>query len=210
VRIKTIKAILLIGAVAPAVVLAARAVGHSLGDNPVEAVTYETGDWAILLLAATLSITPLRRLTRNNNLISYRRMLGLLTFFYASLHFGIYLVLDKRLYWSAILTDIPRRPFITAGFGAFVLMIPLAMTSNGAAIRRLGKRWKKLHQWVYVIAVAIVIHYVWMRPHEAKPYFYAALFFTLLLARLWPKGKNRDEEDDWQAHGRTRYTYRLL
>jgi sulfoxide reductase heme-binding subunit YedZ len=209
VRIKTIQSILLITALAPAVVLAARAVGQSLGDNPVEAITYETGDWAILLLAATLAITPLRRFTGNNNLISFRRMLGLLTFFYAFLHFGIYL-LDKRLHWSVILTDIPKRPFITAGFGAFVLMIPLAITSNTAAIRRLGKRWTKVHQWVYVVAVVSVVHYIWMRPHEAKPYLYAALFSTLLLARLWRKGKNRGEETDWRGHGRNLYTYRPL
>ena len=206
-RIKTTKALLLIGTLMPAFVLAARTLGHSLGDNPVEAITYETGDWAMLLLAATLAITPLRRLTGKNDLISYRRMLGLLTFFYATLHFAIYLWSHPS---SAILKDVSKRPFIVAGACAFLLMIPLALTSNTAAIRRLGRRWKQLHQAVYVIAVAAVIHYAWMRPHEAKPYLYVVLFSALLLARLLPHDRRRDRLPEFPSQGRTRYTYRPL
>ena len=179
-----IKIVLLVVALIPAWALAAQSLRHALGDNPIETLMYETGDWTMLLLAATLAITPLRRITGIHSLISFRRMLGLLTFYYGCLHCGTYLWLDKSLRAIAIFADLSNRQFILAGLSAFILMIPLALTSNIASIRRLGHRWRDLHRWIYVIAVAAVIHYVWMRPHEAKPYFYLVLFSALLLARL--------------------------
>jgi methionine sulfoxide reductase heme-binding subunit len=184
VRIGTVKTLLLVVAFMPALMLAIHSVNHNLGDDPIQAITYETGDWTMLLLAVTLAITPLRRMTGIYNLIAFRRMLGLMAFFYGSLHCATYLCLDKWLHGSAIMADIARRPFIFPGIFAFVLMIPLAVTSNAASIRRLGSKWKKLHQSIYVLSAAAVLHYVWMRSGEAKPYLYLLVFSVLLVSRL--------------------------
>jgi methionine sulfoxide reductase heme-binding subunit len=195
VRIKTAKALVLVCALLPALVLAVRSLNHTLGDDPLQAITYETGDWTMLFLAATLAVTPLRRLTRFHSLISFRRMLGLLAFFYGSLHCMTFFFLDKSLRGGAIVADIARRPFIAAGIAAFAMMVPLALTSNTASIRRLGRGWKKLHQSMYLLAVVAVAHYVWMRPGEAKPYLYLAMFSGLLLWRVpWRAALGRATE----------------
>lgn len=186
-RLKVVKLLLLVTCLAPAVILAVRGSHQTLGDNPVEAITYETGDWTMILLLVTLAITPVRRLTGVNEIISFRRMFGLLTFFYASLHFGTYVWLDKSFHWERISVDIGKRPFIWMGLCAFILMIPLAFTSNSLSIRRMGRRWKSLHTSVYAIAIAAVLHFVWMKRSEAKPYMYAVLFTWLLAwrVRVW-------------------------
>ncbi len=146
-RVKFVKVALFAGCALPAAKLAYDGLFQLLGDNPVEALTYETGDWALFFLMATLAITPLRRLRSANRLISYRRMLGLFSFFYAALHCSTYICLDKH----ALLTDLAKRPFIVPGFIAFLLIIPLAITSTNNWIRRLGRRWRMLHRLVYVI-----------------------------------------------------------
>jgi len=186
-RLKVVKLLLLVTCLAPAVILAVHGSHQTLGDNPVEAITYETGDWTMILLLVTLAITPVRRLTGVNEIISFRRMFGLLTFFYASLHFGTYVWLDKSFHWERISVDIGKRPFIWMGLCAFILMIPLAFTSNSLSIRRMGRRWKSLHTSVYAIAIAAVLHFVWMKRSEAKPYMYAVLFTWLLAwrVRVW-------------------------
>ena len=126
----------------------------SLGANPAETIQLQTGRWAFKFLLLTLAITPLRRLTGWNVVIQYRRMLGLFAFYYASLHFASYLVLDQYFDWRAMLADIGKRPFITMGFTAFVLMVPLALTSTKGWIRRLGgRRWQSIHRLIYVSAV---------------------------------------------------------
>src|SRR5947208_17041444 len=133
----------------------------SLGANPIEVITHSTGDWTLILILTTLSITPLRKLTKQYWLIGVRRMVGLFAFFYGCLHFTTYVWLDKFFDFHEILKAVYKRPFITAGFTAFVLMIPLALTSTKGSIRRLGgKNWQRLHRLIYVTAIAAVIHYI--------------------------------------------------
>ena len=185
--LKRIKVAMLITCLLPAAILVVRIVSHTAGDNPVEAITYETGDWSMILLLATLAITPIRRITGVNEVISFRRMFGLLTFFYGALHFLTYVCLAQSLQLPRMLDDVRKRPFIVMGLCAFLLMIPLAITSNGFFIRRLGRHWTWLHRWIYAIAIVAVVHYSWMRPREAKPYLYVVLFACLLgwRARVW-------------------------
>lgn len=153
-----------------------------LGTNPIEFITHSTGTWALVGLMLTLTVTPLRQLTGWNSLIRVRRMLGLFSFFYASLHFITYIWLDQFFDVTAIIKDVYKRPFITIGFAAFLLLIPLAVTSSNAMIRRLGaKRWQMLHRLVYLIAVLGVLHYVWLVKKDlTEPLIYAAVL-TLLL-----------------------------
>lgn len=156
-----------------------------LGANPIEFVTRSTGTWTLTGLMITLAVTPLRRLTGYNALIRYRRMLGVFTFFYASLHFTTYIWLDQFFSLTAIFKDIYKRPFITVGFGAFVLLIPLAVTSTNAMMRRLGKRWQQLHRLVYLIGALGVLHYVWLVKKDlTQPLIYGAVLLVLLAARI--------------------------
>ena len=156
-----------------------------LGANPIEFITHSTGDWTLTFLLVTLSITPLRKLTRQYSLISFRRMLGLFAFFYGSLHLMTYVWLDKFFDVHEMLHDIAKRRFITAGMTAFALMIPLALTSTKWSIRRLGKRWQMLHRLIYFSASAGVIHYIWLvKADLRKPLEYASVLGMLLLYRL--------------------------
>ncbi|MFP5418150.1 MAG: sulfite oxidase heme-binding subunit YedZ [Gammaproteobacteria bacterium] len=156
-----------------------------LGANPIEFITRSTGTWTLVGLMVTLSVTPLRRLTGQSGLIRYRRMLGLFTFFYACLHFTTYIWLDQFFDPAAIVRDVIKRPFITVGFSAFVLLIPLAATSTHAMIRRLGRRWQQLHRLVYLIAILGVIHYLWLvKKDMTEPLIYGALLAVLLVVRL--------------------------
>jgi sulfoxide reductase heme-binding subunit YedZ len=170
----------------PALLLAWRALNGDLSANPIEFVTHWTGDWTIRFLCITLAITPLRKLLRLPELIRFRRMLGLFGFFYASLHFLTWFVLDKFFEWNEILKDVVKRPFITAGFTAFVLLIPLAVTSTTGWIRRLGgKRWQMLHRLIYVSACAGVVHYYWLVKSDIRlPLLYGAIVTVLLVYRL--------------------------
>ena len=156
-----------------------------LGANPIEFVTRSTGTWTLTGLMITLAVTPLRRLTGHNALIRYRRMLGVFTFFYASLHFTTYIWLDQFFSIPGILKDIYKRPFITVGFAAFVLLIPLAVTSTNAMMRRLGKRWQQLHRLVYLIGGLGVLHYVWLVKKDlTQPIIYGTVLLILLTMRL--------------------------
>jgi sulfoxide reductase heme-binding subunit YedZ len=156
-----------------------------LGANPIEFVTHSTGTWTLVGLMVTLSVTPLRRLTGRAELIRYRRMLGLFTFFYACLHFITYIWLDQFFDPAAIAKDIIKRPFITIGFAAFVLLIPLAATSTHAMMRRLGRRWQQLHRLVYLVAILGVVHYMWLVKKDlTQPLIYGAVLTLLLIMRL--------------------------
>lgn len=156
-----------------------------LGANPIEFITRSTGTWTLVGLMVTLSVTPLRRLSGRTDLIHYRRMLGLFAFFYACLHFTTYIWLDQFFDPAAIATDVVKRPFVTVGFTAFVLLIPLAATSSRAMMRRLGRRWQVLHRLVYLIAVLGVVHYLWLVKKDlTSPLIYGAVLTLLLLARL--------------------------
>jgi len=160
--------------------------GAGLGANPIEKITHKTGDWTLRLLLVTLSITPLRKLLRIPALIKFRRMLGLFAFFYACLHFTTYIWLDKFFNLHQMLADIAKRKFITVGFAAFVLLIPLAVTSTAGWIRRLGgKRWQALHRLIYFSAIAGVIHYLWLvKADIRKPLAYGAVLAVLLGYRV--------------------------
>ena len=157
-----------------------------LGPNQVEEVLRQSGDWVLRFLLVTLSMTPLRRLTGWTGWIRLRRMLGLYTFFYACLHFTIYIWLDRELLWSEILVDIGKRPYITVGFTAFVLLIPLALTSTRGWQRRLGRRWQQLHKLVYLVALGGILHYLWLVKADTQdPLYYAAWLLILLVMRAW-------------------------
>jgi sulfoxide reductase heme-binding subunit YedZ len=141
---------------------------------------------------ASLAVTPLRRITGWNELIKLRRMIGLFAFFYASLHFSTYIVLDHFFDFRAIGNDIIKRPYVTAGFIAFVIMVPLALTSSAAMIRRLGKRWQQLHRWVYLAAITAVIHFYWLvKADISRPAQYGAVLALLLGYRLFVKWRPR-------------------
>ncbi|MGO9258957.1 MAG: sulfite oxidase heme-binding subunit YedZ [Bryobacteraceae bacterium] len=154
--------------------------------NPLEYITHFTGDWTIRFLVFTLAVTPLRKLLRLPDLIRFRRMLGLFAFFYGSCHFLTWLWLDKLFDVHEMLKDVAKRPFITAGFTALVLMLPLAATSTAGSIRRLGgKRWRALHRLVYLSAIAGVVHYYWLVKSDVRlPVFYGTLVGLLLLYRV--------------------------
>jgi len=161
---------------------------NGLSANPVEFVTRSTGTWALVFLCLSLSMTPLRRLTRQPFWMKYRRMLGLYCFFYAVLHFALWLWIDHAFDLAAMWRDVLQRPFIAAGFSAFVLLIPLAATSTRGMMRRLGHHWVQLHRLVYLIAVAAILHYWWHKAGKndfATVSLYAGIVASLLGIRLW-------------------------
>jgi len=158
---------------------------ESLGANPVEHLTHETGAWSLRFLLLTLAMTPLRRLSNSSYPIKVRRMLGLYAFFYVTLHFLIYAGLDLGLDWGHLGEDIAERPFITIGFLAWLLLIPLAATSTNGMMRRMGKHWKKLHKLVYLIGMLGVGHFLWLVKKDLQePLIYIAIFVILMLFRM--------------------------
>jgi sulfoxide reductase heme-binding subunit YedZ len=180
-----LKALAFITCLVPFGQLAYKAYTGDLGVNPIEFITHFTGDWALIFLLITLSVTPLRKISGWNGLIKFRRMLGLLAFFYALLHFSTYIVLDHFFDFQRIMKDILKRPYVTVGFSAFVLMIPLAITSTAGMIRRLGKRWQQLHRLVYIAAIAGVIHFYWqVKADIRRPLQYGAILAILLGYRI--------------------------
>lgn len=190
-------------ALAPLALLAMRAwqVGSgvdidALGADPVAAIEHELGIWALRLLLAALAVTPLRQLSGQPVLLRFRRMLGLYAFAYASLHFAAYLVLDLRGWWALVLTEIVERPYITVGFAAWLLLVPLAATSTRGWMRRLGRRWGQLHRLVYVVAVLAVLHFWWVVKSDLRePLIHAAVLAVLLgwrLAWRWRPRANAD------------------
>ncbi len=157
----------------------------TLGANPIEKLTHVTGMTTLTLLLITLSVTPIRRLTGWNRVIKLRRPLGLFAFFYAFLHFSIWVGLDRTLVWSWMVEDVMERPYITVGFTGFVILIPLALTSTTGWIRRLGKRWTVLHRGIYVTATLGVIHFYWLVKADVRlPLLLAACLVVLLAYRV--------------------------
>ena len=165
---------------------------NQLGANPIELITRSTGTWTLVGLAITLSITPLRRLLNWPWLVRLRRTTGLLAFFYACMHFTTYIWFDRFFDVNDIIKDIYKRPFITVGFAAFVLLIPLAVTSNNAMIKKIGaKLWQRIHYLVYVIAILGVIHYWWLVKKDlTQPIIYACVFALLFALRIMWKLKS--------------------
>ncbi len=184
----------------PAARLAWLGVTDGLGANPIEFITRSTGTWTLVGLLVTLAVTPLRRLTGNAGLIHYRRMLGLFTFFYACLHGLTYFWLDQFFDLAAIVRDIVKRPFVTLGFAALVLLVPLAATSTQAMMRRLGRNWQRLHWLIYPAALLGVAHYLWLVKKDlTEPLIYGAVLAGLLTLRLpWAVA--------WMGNLRIRFT----
>jgi sulfoxide reductase heme-binding subunit YedZ len=181
------KPVLFAAALAPAAYLAYGLRYGDLGPNPAETLQLQTGIWSLRFLLITLAITPIRRITGWNVVIQYRRMFGLLAFGYATLHLATYVVLDRYFDFAGVWEDVAKRPFITMGMMAFVLMVPLAVTSTKGWIRRLGRRWTLLHRLIYVSAIAAVIHYLWkVKVAVGSPVYYALILGVLLAVRvLW-------------------------
>ncbi len=188
---KAAKIVLFALCLTPLGLLLWRGTHDGLGANPIEFITHATGDWTLRFLVLTLAVTPLRKLLGKPQLVRFRRMLGLFAFFYACLHFLTYVWLDKFFDVSEMLKDVAKRPFITAGFTAFVLLIPLALTSTAGSIRRLGgRRWQALHRLIYVSAAAAVVHYYWLVKSDIRlPVFYGVLVGLLLLWRVFNRRK---------------------
>jgi len=191
-----LKPVVFLACLAPLGSLVWRGLHGGLGANPIETITHGTGDDTLTFLLITLSITPLRRLTRQYWLINFRRMLGLFAFFYGTLHLMTYVWLDKFFDVHEMLADIAKRKFITAGMTAFALMIPLALTSTKWSIRKLGgKRWQLLHRLIYFSAAAGVIHYIWLvKADLRKPLEYGFVLAVLLLYRIgaWALSTSKD------------------
>jgi methionine sulfoxide reductase heme-binding subunit len=191
-HVRALKAVLFVACLIPLLRLGWLATHHGLGANPIEYITRSTGWWILSFLMLTLLVTPLRRLTGWNWLLRLRRMLGLYAFFYVCLHFSIYIWLDQFFDWQGIVKDIAKRPFITIGFAGFMLLIPLAITSTNAMVRRLGsKRWQALHRLVYVIAILGVIHFWWLVKKDiTEPLIFAVILTVLLGVRaIWAARK---------------------
>ncbi|MEP7117924.1 MAG: protein-methionine-sulfoxide reductase heme-binding subunit MsrQ [Acidobacteriota bacterium] len=180
-------------ALEPACWLLYNALWGDLGVNPVETITNHTGIWCLRFIVITLALSPLRWLTGLNPLALFRRMAGLFAFFYGTLHFMTYFVLDHSMVFDGVWEDVVKRPYITAGFTAFVLMIPLALTSTQGWIRRLGgKKWNLLHRLVYVTGLAACLHYFWkVKLDTTTPIYYFAIVSVLLAARVWKSASKR-------------------
>jgi methionine sulfoxide reductase heme-binding subunit len=174
-------------ALIPFALLLYRAVDNQLGPNPIETLNRYTGDWTLRFLLLTLAVTPVRHITGWHFLMRLRRMLGLFAFFYACLHFLSWIWIDKFFEWDEIVKDVLKRPYVTVGFASFMLLIPLAVTSTNAMVRRLGgKRWRALHRLVYAIGIGGVVHFLWLVKSDIRePLIYAAILAVLLGHRAW-------------------------
>jgi len=185
-KLKIFKVAVFLTSLTPLALLGWFALTDNLGANPIEVITHWTGDSTIIFLLITLTVTPLRKLTGWKDAIQFRRMLGLFAFFYGCLHFTTYIWLDQFFDFPGILKDVAKRPFITIGFASFIFLIPLAVTSTSAMVRRLGKRWQKLHRMIYFIAAGGVIHYWWLVKKDIRwPLIFGVVLGVLLLYRFW-------------------------
>ena len=171
-----------------------------LGANPIEKIQDTLGIWGLRFLLTTLAVTPLRELLGWPRLLGFRRMLGLYAFFYVSMHFLFYLLVDQSLDWRLLLEDIAKRPFITVGFSALLLLIPLAVTSTKRAMRRLGRRWQRLHRLVYPAAILACTHFYWqVKADIREPLVYVLVLAVLLgwrLYRYWQRARRGRAEQD--------------
>jgi len=185
------KPVLFVLCLLPLAWLTYKALFLGLGANPIEKISRYTGDWTLRLLLITLAVTPLRIVSGWSG-VKYRRMLGLFTFFYVCLHFCNWLVIDQFFDVDSMLKDVIKHPYVTVGFAAFVLLIPLAVTSTNAMIKRLGKNWKRLHQAVYAVAVLGVLHYLWLvKADNREPLIYIVILIALLAVRVWDQARRK-------------------
>ena len=185
-RFAIVKRIIFIAALVPAARLVAGAFTGDLTANPIEYITHQTGWWALAFLTVSLAITPIRRLTGRHEVIRLRRMLGLYAFFYATLHLLIWITLDNFFDVPTMVEDVAERPFVTVGMATWVILLALAITSTNGWVRRLGRRWQRLHRLVYVAGVGAVVHFWWLvKADTREPIRWAIAIGVLLLFRLW-------------------------
>ena len=169
----------------PFIVIVYKIYFNQLGPEPVKEITHHTGEWTLIFICLTLAMSPLKRLTNLTIWIKFRRMLGLFIFFYATLHMLTYVVIDYRLDFSSISKDILTKRFIFAGFAAWLLLLPLTLTSSRKAVMLLKDKWKKLHRLIYLIAILGVVHFLWLVKFDiTEPLIYAAIILVLLLFRI--------------------------
>ena len=185
-RVRLAKAGLFAACCLPLALLVAAGLTDELGANPVETITHETGEWTLRLLLVTLAVTPLRRVTGWNALVRLRRMLGLFAFFYLALHFSTYALLDASLDLAYVAEDVLERPYITVGFASLLLLVPLAVTSTDAMVRRLGGRaWRRLHRLAYLATLGGCLHFLWLvKADTREPLVYLAVLGALMLCRV--------------------------
>ena len=184
--IKNLWTVTLVVCLLPLLLLGLDVVFDNLGSNPIQALHIRLGDWSLRFLCITLAITPLQTMTRWRGTAQYRQLFGLYTFFYASLHLLVYLLVDHNFNWSLIITDIIESPYIWFGVFAYIIVFLLGITSSKFAMKKLGKNWKKLHRWVYLAAIASVIHYFWqLKGNLAEPLLYAIIISLLLSFRIF-------------------------
>jgi sulfoxide reductase heme-binding subunit YedZ len=184
-KAKYSKSILFVLCLVPLASLIWRGFYGDLGANPIETITRSTGDWTLRFLLITLAVSPLRQWFGLSGLVRFRRMFGLYVFFYACCHFSIWFIFDHAFDFADMIEDIVKRPYITVGFSALMLLIPLAATSNNAMVKRLGRRWKKLHQLTYLIVLLGVLHFLWLvKADYLEPGIYALIAAVLLLQRI--------------------------
>jgi sulfoxide reductase heme-binding subunit YedZ len=190
--LRVAKAVVFAVALIPFALLVRMVATDQLGPNPIETLNRFTGDWTLRFLLITLAVTPLRQLTGHHYLVRFRRLLGLFAFFYVCLHFLSWLWIDKLFDIDEMIKDVIKRPFITVGFTCFLLLIPLAVTSTNAMVRRLGgRRWRALHRLVYAIGIGGVIHFWWLVKSDIRePLIYAIILGFLLGYRLWVYRRN--------------------
>ncbi len=188
-----IKIIIFLLSLSPFFLLVSATIQDQLGANPIQTLHFSLGDWALRFVCIGLALTPLKKLLKQSWPVRFRRMLGLFAFFYASLHFLVYIVLDLSLSWEAFVDEVPKSPYILVGLFTFLLLTPLALTSTKAMQKRLGKRWIQLHKLVYLAAISAVIHYLWLVKSDlGEPLLYATVLFILLSSRLFLHLKTKD------------------
>lgn len=192
-RLQLAKRILFVVCLIPAALLGWNFYYNQLGANPFEVLTRDSGEWTLRFLFLTLLMTPLRGILHQSWPLQLRRMLGLYSFFYACLHLLTYLWFDQFFAWQEIANDIIERPFITVGIIAWTLLVPLAVTSTNGMMRRLGRRWKRLHRGIYLIAILGVLHFIWLVKADLRePLIYAGLLVLLLGYRIAKWSQKRD------------------
>ncbi len=187
-----IKSVVFLLSLTPFLILLYDTIQEQLGANPIETLHFSLGDWALRFLCIGLTLSPLKKLFGLSWLNRFRRMIGLFAFFYAGMHFLVYIVLDLSLSWEAFIDEVPKSPYILVGLFTFLLLVPLALTSTKGMQKRLGKYWLKLHRLVYLAGISAVVHYFWLvKSDYNEPIFYASIMFIVLIMRLfgWVKKK---------------------
>ncbi len=174
------------------------AVQDNLGPDPIEILHFRSGDWTLRFLMITLACTPLKLLFNWTFQLRFRRMLGLFAFFYATIHLSVYLVLDLSFSWEQMLEDVPKSPYVLVGLAAYILLLPLALTSTRKMVQRLGRNWKKLHRLIYLIAILGVIHFFWLvKADLSEPLTYAAILTLLLSIRVVFSMRKKNTNGRW-------------